>query len=87
MKFGMEVVLMGGRFLGAGYLGMVPPPLPPGTGCGKGVWTDSGASVMHFGKKIIKQKLQGAPDLVGVSHLFGPQTRSWKDLGPMSFWS
>ena len=42
---------------------------------------------MHFGKKIIKQKLQGAPDLVGAGHLFGPQIRIRKDLGPMSFWS
>ena len=26
---------------------------------------------------------QGTPDLVGVGHLFGPQIRIWKDLGPM----
>ena len=25
--------------------------------------------------------------LVGVCHLFGPQIRIWKDLGPVSYWS
>ena len=73
------------RFLG-GFNTVPPPPPPPGTGCIKGVQGVSGASAVHFGKNFIKQKLQGAPDLVGVGHLFGPQIRIWKDLGPMSFW-
>ena len=63
--------------------GFDPEPQPPrvhkgGTGC---LW-----SLSHsFWQKLYKQKLQGAPDLVGTGHLFGPQIR--KDLGPMSFWS
>ena len=73
------------RFLG-GFNTVPPPTPPPGTGCIKGVQGVSGASAVHFGKNFIKQKLQGAPDLVGVGHLFGPQIRIWKDLGPMSFW-
>ena len=52
----------------------------------QGVQGVSGASAVRFGKNFIKQKLQGAPDLVGVGHLFGPQIRIWKDLGPISFW-
>ena len=40
---------------------------------------------MHFGENLIKQKLQGAPNLVGEGHFFGPQIP--KDLGPMFFWS
>ena len=57
--------------------GGVQPSTPHslGTGCVKGVEGVSGASVVHFGKNFIKQKLQGAPDLVGASHLFGPQIR------------
>ena len=73
MKFGMEVVLKGGRF-----------------GCGKGVRGASGvsgASAVHFDKNFIKQKFQGAPDLVGADHLYRPQIQIWKDQGPMSFWS
>ena len=31
---------------------------------------------MHFDENIIKQKLLATPNLVGVGHLFGPQTRS-----------
>ena len=46
-----------------------------------------GSGWLSFGKNIMKQKLQGAPDLVGAGHLFGPQIQIWKDLGPMSFWS
>ena len=42
----------------------------------------SGASTVRFGKNFLKQKLQGAPDLVGAGYLFGPQIR--KDLGPYS---
>ena len=80
-KFGTEVVL---KFLGgvsARY------PHPPGTGCVKGVRGASGASTMRFGKNFIKQKLQGTPDLVGAGHLFGPQIRIRKDLGPLEPWS
>ena len=82
-KFGTEVVLEGGRFLGF----FDPVPHPPGTGCVKGVRGASGASTVRFGKNFIKQKLQGAPDLLGAGHLFGPQIRIRKDLGPLSFWS
>ena len=53
----------------------------------KGGQGASGASGVCFGKNFIKQKLQEAPDLVGTGHLFGPQIRISKDLGPMSFWS
>ena len=74
----------GGRFLG-GFDPVTPPP--PGMGCVKGVWGASGASTMHFGENLIKQKLQGTPNLVRAGHLFGPQISIWKDLGPMSFWS
>ena len=62
-------------------------PTPPGTGCVKGVRGASGASTVRFGENFIKQKLQGTPDLVGAGHLFGPQIRIRKDLGPLSFWS
>ena len=68
----------GGWFLG--FLTRYPTPL--GTGCIKGMRGASGASTMCFGENFIKQKLQGAPDLVGAGCLFGPQIR--KDLGPMS---
>ena len=84
-KFGTEVVLEGGRFLGVG--GFDPVPHPPGTGCLKGVWGASGASTMHFGENFIKQKLQGTPNFVGAGHLFGSQIWIQKDLGPLSFWS
>ena len=77
------MVLEGEKVLGE-FKPSTPPP--PGMGCIKGVQGISGASAMHFGKNFIKQKLQDAPDLVGVGHLFGPQIRIWKDLGPMSFW-
>ena len=79
-KFGMEVVLEGGK-VSTRY------PHPPGTGCIKGERGASGASTVFFGENFIKQKLQGTPDLVGAGHLFGPQIRIWKDLGPLSFWS
>ena len=47
MKFGMEVVLEGGRFLGGGLT-----RYPPGTGCIKGVLGASGASTMHLAKTL-----------------------------------
>ena len=83
-KFGTEVVLEGWK-----VLGVVSTRYPhlPGMGCVKGEWGASGASTVHFGENFIKQKLQGAPDLVGAGHLFGPQIRVRKDLGPLSFWS
>ena len=49
-KFGMEVVLEGGKVLG------YPVPHPLGTGCVKGVQGASGASTRRFGKNFIKQK-------------------------------
>ena len=64
----------GGRFL-VDFWPHTPPPL--GTGCVKGVLGASGASTVHFGKNFIIQKLQGAPNLVGVGHLFGPQIQIW----------
>ena len=73
MKFGKKVVLEGWKVLG-GYQPSTPHPRVQGV---------SGASAVHFGKNFIKQKLQGAPDLVGLGHLFGPQIRIWKDLGPL----
>ena len=73
MKFGKEVVLKGE---GSWWIfDPIPPPL--GTGCVKGVLGASGASTVHFGKNFIIQKLQGAPNLVGVGHLFGPQIQIW----------
>ena len=58
------------------------PYLDPGVqGVQKGPWWGSGASVVHFGGKFIRQKLLGTPNLVGVSHLIGPQIQIWKDLG------
>jgi hypothetical protein len=36
-------------------------------------------------KKFIKQKLQGRSVLVGADHIFGPEIRIQKDLGPMWF--
>ena len=78
----------GGGPRGGKVLGGFQPGTPPlGTGCVKGIQGASGASTVHFGENFIKQKLQGAPDLVGAGHLFGPQIRIQKDLGPLSFWS
>ena len=73
----------------AGFLGGGVDPVPPSPAYGvcKGGPVASGASAMQFGEKFLKQKLQGAPDLVGAGHLFGPQIRIRKDLGPLSFWS
>ena len=48
---------------------------PPGTGCVKGVQGASGAATLCFGENLIKQKLQGAPNFVGVGQLSGPQIR------------
>ena len=64
-----------------------PVPPPPGHGLCKGnlwcLW-----SLNHeFWQKLINQKLLSTPDLEGVGHLFRPQIRIQKDLGPMSFWS
>ena len=75
------MVLEGEKVLG-GFQPSTPPPL--GTGCIKGEQGVSGAPVVHFGINFIKQKFQGAPDLVGMGHLFGPQIQIWKDLGPYS---
>ena len=83
-KFGTEVVLEGGKVLGGVSTRY---PHPPDMGCIKGVRGASGASTVRFGENFIKQKLQGTPDLVGACHLFGPQIRIRKDLGPLSFWS
>ena len=47
----------------------------------------SGTSAVHFGENFLKQKLQSTPNLVVVGHLFGPQIRIWKDLGPVCLWS
>ena len=55
MKFGMEVVLEGGKVLGGGF-DPVPPPTPD-TGCVKGVRGASGASTVRFGENFIKPKL------------------------------
>ena len=57
-------------------------PPPPGTGCIKGVQGVSGASAMHFGKNFIKQKLRGAPDLVGVGHHFWAPNPDLEGPGP-----
>ena len=64
-----------------------PVPPPPGHGLCKGnlwcLW-----SLNHeFWQKLINQKLLSTPDLEGVGHLFRPQIRIQKDLGPMSFWN
>ena len=85
MKFGTEVVLKRRKVLGGG--GSVQDSPPPRCRVCKGGQGASGASGVCFGKNFIKQKLQEAPDLVGTGHLFGPQIRISKDLGPMSFWS
>ena len=84
MKFGTEVVLEVGE---GSWGGFDPVPPPPGMGCVKGVQGASGASTVRFGENFIKQKLQGTPNLVKAGHLFGPQIRIRKDLGPLSFWS
>ena len=70
------MVLEGGKVLG-GVSTQYPHPL--GMECIKGIWGVSGATALHSGKIFIKQNLQGAPDLVGVGHLFGPQILT---LGP-----
>ena len=75
-KFGMEVVLEGGKVLGGVSTRYTPQ-----------VRGASAASTVRFGENFIKQKLQGTPDLVRAGHLFGPQIQIWKDLGPLSFWS
>ena len=77
MKFCTEVVLKGRKVLRGFRLGTPTPPWVQGA---------SEASTICFGKNFIKQKLQGAPELVGAGHLFKPQIQIQKDLGPMSFW-
>ena len=73
---------------GGSWVGGWPSiPHPLGMGCVKEVQGASGASEVHFGKNFIKQKLQGAPDLVGAGHLMGPPIWIRKDLALMSFWS
>ena len=72
MKFGMEVVLKGGKVLG-------------GMGCVKGVrrYRSLSHSFWH-----LKQKLQGAPDLVGAGDLFGEFIKSMlKCLSLIAIWS
>ena len=51
-------------------------------GCIKGVWSATGASTMLFVENIVRQKLQGTDDLVGVGHLFGPQNLDPEEPGP-----
>ena len=75
MKFGTEVVLEGG----AGF-DPIPPPLR--YGCLKGVRGASGASAVGFGKNFIKQKLQGAPDLVEGGSPFLAPNPDPEGLGP-----
>ena len=58
MKFGTEVVLKGGKVLG--FFGPVPPT-PAGTGCKKGVWGESGATGVHFGKNFINKSFSVPP--------------------------
>ena len=72
MKFGTELVLEGGRFLGGEGVQAGTPTPPLGYRVHKGVWGASGVSTMHFGKKLL-----GAPDLVGAGHLFGTQIQIW----------
>ena len=71
------MVLEGEKVLG----GFNPVPTPRYR-VHKGVQGVSGASAVHFGKNFIKQKLQGAPDLVGVGHLFGPPNPDLEGPGP-----
>ena len=52
-KFGTEVVLEGGRFLGGG-VNMLPPT--PGYEVHKGGTVCSVASAIRFGKNLMKQK-------------------------------
>ena len=70
-KFGTEVVLDGGKVLGGFQPGT---PIPPGTGCVKGVWGASGASGVHFGENFIEQKLQGTPNLVRFVIFLDPKS-------------
>jgi len=52
------------------------------------VWRESTAATVALGKKFVKQKLKGRGDLGGgADHIFGPEIRIRKDLGPMCFWS
>ena len=83
MKFGTEVVLKGEGSSG----GFDPVPPSPRYGVRKGGAGCHWSLNRAFWRKLIKQKLQGAPNLVGASHQLGPQIRILKDLGPLSFWS
>ena len=47
----------------------------------------STAATVRLGKIFIKQKLYGRSVFVGADHIFGPEIRIQKDLGPMCFWS
>ena len=60
-------------------IGFLPGTPTPGYRVHKG--GASGASALRCGINFIKQKFQGAPDLV-EGHLSGPQNQIWKDLGP-----
>ena len=68
---------------GGSWVGGWPSiPHPLGMGCVKEVQGASGASEVHFGKNFIKQKLQGAPDLVGRVTFLGPKSRSGRTWAP-----
>ena len=75
IKFGTEVVLKGGSFLGW-VEGQPTSPHPLGIGCIKGVWCATGASGMHFGENVMKQKLQGTPDLMEWVTFLNPKSGS-----------
>ena len=76
-----EIWNRGGPRGGGGFHPILPTTqvqvLKGGPGC---LWSLSHA----FWQNFIKQKLQGAPDLVGVSHLFGPNSGSGRTWAPCS---